>query len=67
MLEQIDDLTSSVMKLSTEKVKLEQELESEEELIVNRMQRQFDTLMENYIRLERIIKVCLAFDSAVKQ
>jgi len=53
----IEELTSNVVKLSTEKVKLEQELESEEELIVNRMQRQFDILFENYSRLERTLKV----------
>lgn len=55
---QIDQLTGSVTKLSREKVWLEQELESEEELIVNRMQRQFDVLLENYTRLEMILKAC---------
>jgi len=53
---QVDDLTGSVSKLAKEKVWLEQELESEEELIVNRMQRQFDILLDNYTCLERTLK-----------
>ena len=56
---QVDDLTGSVLKLAKEKVRLEQELESEEELIVNRMQRQFDILLDNYTCLERTLKVRL--------
>jgi predicted nuclease with TOPRIM domain len=54
---QVGSLTDSVRKLSNEKVRLEQELESEEELIVNRMQRQFDDLMVNYKVLEKTLKV----------
>mmetsp|Transcript_41004 Transcript_41004/g.73698 ORF Transcript_41004/g.73698 Transcript_41004/m.73698 type:complete len:322 (-) Transcript_41004:313-1278(-) len=53
---QVGSLTDSVRKLSNEKVRLEQELESEEELIVNRMQRQFDDLMVNYKVLEKTLK-----------
>jgi len=53
---QVEDLSGSVAKLSKDKVRLEQELESEEELIVNRMQRQFDVLLENFCRLEKALR-----------
>mmetsp|Transcript_44772 Transcript_44772/g.114468 ORF Transcript_44772/g.114468 Transcript_44772/m.114468 type:complete len:330 (-) Transcript_44772:188-1177(-) len=53
---QVGRLTESVTKLSNEKVRLEQELESEEELIVNRMQRQIDDLLFNYKTLEKALR-----------
>mmetsp|Transcript_31718 Transcript_31718/g.80867 ORF Transcript_31718/g.80867 Transcript_31718/m.80867 type:complete len:316 (-) Transcript_31718:1223-2170(-) len=44
---QVADLASSVDRLNKDKVKLEQEMEMEEESIVNRLQRQLEVLLHN--------------------
>ena len=42
------DLAAAVRRLSSEKVQLEAQMEAEEESIVNRLQRQIETLLANY-------------------
>ncbi len=42
------DLGAAVDRLKREKVKLEQQMEMEEEGIVNRLQRQIETLLAKY-------------------
>eukprot|EP00210_Caulerpa_lentillifera_P008033 g7670.t1 len=50
---QVTELNSSVDKLNRERVTLESTMEMEEENIVNRMQKQFDIVLEKYHQLER--------------
>jgi len=45
---QVADLGAAVDRLKREKVKLEQQMEMEEEGIVNRLQRQIETLLAKY-------------------
>ncbi len=45
---QVADLGAAVDRLNREKVKLEQQMEMEEEGIVNRLQRQIETLLAKY-------------------
>ncbi|KAF5839852.1 hypothetical protein DUNSADRAFT_18395 [Dunaliella salina] len=50
---QVGDLANAVDKLNREKVKLEQEMEAEEESIVNRLQRQLEGLLHNLRVIEQ--------------
>uniref|UniRef100_A0A7S3QM22 Uncharacterized protein n=1 Tax=Dunaliella tertiolecta TaxID=3047 RepID=A0A7S3QM22_DUNTE len=50
---QVGDLAQAVDKLNREKVKLEQEMEAEEESIVNRLQRQLEGLLHNLRVIEQ--------------